>query len=148
MFCRNCGKEVSENAEICTGCGAKPRSGNSYCQSCGSKTDPIAEICINCGAKLAKAGLSSTNIEPNVAGLLCYLAGWLTGLIFIIIEKQNEFVRFHAVQSIIVFGGFTVIHVTLSVLQFIPYAGILFLIIQSLIGIFTFILWIFLMIKD
>jgi len=47
-------------------------------------------------------GKSSTGMQPNVAGLLCYLAGWITGLIFYLIEKENKFVRFHAMQSIIV----------------------------------------------
>jgi len=48
---------------------------------------------------------SSTGLESNVAGLLSYLVGWITGLIFFLIEQEDEFVRFHAMQSIIVFGA-------------------------------------------
>lgn len=44
---------------------------------------------------------SSTGMKENVAGLLCYPVGWITGLIFILIEKESRFVRFHATQSII-----------------------------------------------
>ncbi|MQY55153.1 MAG: hypothetical protein GH156_01060, partial [Dehalococcoidia bacterium] len=44
---------------------------------------------------------SGTGIEPNIAGLLCYVLGWVTGLVFFLIEKDDEFVRFHAMQSII-----------------------------------------------
>ena len=52
---------------------------------------------------------TSTGLQENVAGLLCYVLGWVTGLIFILIEKENKFVRFHAMQSIVTFGSITVI---------------------------------------
>ena len=41
-------------------------------------------------------GGTSTGIQANVAGLLSYVLGWISGLIFILIEKENKFVRFHA----------------------------------------------------
>ncbi|MGH8674928.1 MAG: DUF4870 domain-containing protein [Burkholderiales bacterium] len=63
---------------------------------------------------------TSTGMNQNVAGLLCYLAGWITGLIFFLIEKENRFVRFHAMQSIITFGSLTVLFM---VLGFIPFVG-------------------------
>ncbi len=63
---------------------------------------------------------TSTGLQPNVAALLAYLAGWITGLIFYLIEKENKFVRFHAMQSIVVFGAFTVLTI---VLTFIPVIG-------------------------
>jgi uncharacterized membrane protein len=37
-----------------------------------------------------------TGLQPNIAGLLCYLLGWITGIIFLIIEKEDKFVKFHA----------------------------------------------------
>ena len=84
---------------------------------------------------------TSTGLEENVAGLLCYLVGWITGLIFILIEKDNKFVRFHAMQSIIVFGIYTVV---VLILRFIPVVG---WIISTILGIIAFILWIILMVK-
>ncbi|MEE8194196.1 MAG: hypothetical protein V3T73_01680 [Dehalococcoidales bacterium] len=54
-------------------------------------------------------GKSSTGLDENVAGLLCYVLGWVGGLVFILIEPENKFVRFHAMQSIIVFGALNVI---------------------------------------
>ena len=65
-------------------------------------------------------GKTSTGMQPNVAGLLCYLVGFVTGIVFLIIEKENKFVRFHAMQSIIVFGGLFVLQIILS---FIPFIG-------------------------
>jgi uncharacterized membrane protein len=50
------------------------------------------------------AGAPTSGLAENVAGLLCYLLGWLTGLIFLLIDKR-PFVRFHAAQSIVVFGA-------------------------------------------
>jgi uncharacterized membrane protein len=47
--------------------------------------------------------VAAGGLQENVAGLLCYLVGWLTGLIFLLIDKR-PFVRFHAAQSIVVFG--------------------------------------------
>ncbi len=52
MYCRNCGKEISEVAEICIHCGARPLKGRKYCQNCGSEVKEEAEICIKCGVRL------------------------------------------------------------------------------------------------
>jgi uncharacterized membrane protein len=48
-------------------------------------------------------------MQPNVAAGWSYVFGWISGLIFFFLEKQNRFVRFHAMQSIIFFGGLTVL---------------------------------------
>jgi uncharacterized membrane protein len=84
---------------------------------------------------------SSTGLEANIAGLLCYVLGWVSGLVFILIEKQSNFVRFHAIQSIYVFGAITVAGI---VLGWIPVIG---MVIGSLIWVLGVILWIILMIK-
>lgn len=84
---------------------------------------------------------SSTSLEPNLAGLLCYLAGVITGVIFLIIEKENRFVRFHAIQSIMVF---VVIFVLSLVLSAIPLIGWLLSLLLSPVSL---VLWIFLMWK-
>ena len=54
-------------------------------------------------------GGSTTNLKPNVAGLLCYVGFWVTGIIFLIIEKKNKTVRFHAMQSLVTFGILNII---------------------------------------
>ena len=86
-------------------------------------------------------GKTSTVMEQNLAGLLCYVLGWITGIIFLLLEKDNRFVRFHAIQSIVVFGAFMVIEI---ILGFIPVIG---WILTSLLGILAFILWIVLMVQ-
>jgi len=84
---------------------------------------------------------SSTGMEENVAGLLCYLVGWLTGLIFFLIEKESKFVKFHAMQSIITFGALFII---IWILTFIPIIGWA---IASILCILEVVLWIVLMVK-
>ena len=90
---------------------------------------------------------TSTGLEANVAGLLCYVLGWVSGLVFILIEKENKFVRFHAVQSIVTFGSITVVSVVFAILAIIPYIGLVFGIISWIIGLLAFVLWIVLMVK-
>ena len=57
------------------------------------------------GGYQATAG---TGLDSNVAAALSYLLGWVTGIVFLLIEKEDDFVRFHAAQSIVVTGALTV----------------------------------------
>ena len=59
--------------------------------------------------KQTSEGDSTTGLKPNVAGLLCYVGIWVTGIIFLIIEKKNTLVRFHAMQSLVSFGILNII---------------------------------------
>ena len=62
-------------------------------------------------------------MQPNIEAGLSYVLGWVTGLIFFLVEKQNRFVRFHAMQSILFFGGLTVIRIILGVIGDFPVLG-------------------------
>ena len=90
---------------------------------------------------------TSTGLAENVAGLLCYVLGWVSGIVFLIIEPENKFVRFHAVQSIVTFGVITAISIVLSILGLIPFIGVVFDIANGIIGLLAFVLWIVLMVK-
>lgn len=82
---------------------------------------------------------SSTGLDPKVASLLCYLGGFVTGIIFLILEKQSRYVKLHAVQSIVVFASLVVLSILFSV---IPIIGWL---LGFLLAPVSFILWIGLM---
>jgi len=84
---------------------------------------------------------TSMGLDENIAGLLCYVVGWLTGIIFLVLEKENQFVRFHALQSILTFLPLSVIALLLG---WIPFVG---WVLAGLVWILTFILWIVLMFK-
>ena len=80
---------------------------------------------------------TSTGLAENVAGLLCYVLGWISGLVFLLIEKDNKFVRFHSRQSIIVFGILSIAGIILS---WIPFIG-------CVIWVLGLVLWIVLIVK-
>ena len=86
-------------------------------------------------------GKTSCGMQPNLAALLSYLLGFVSGIVFFIIEKENKFVRFHAMQSIITFGFLFVLGV---ILPFIPILGWMLI---PLLWIFNIVIWIILMIK-
>jgi uncharacterized membrane protein len=84
---------------------------------------------------------SSTGMEGNIAGALAYAFGWVSGVVFLIIEKDSRFVRFHAMQSILTSIAFGVVF---WILRFIPFIGWIFAMIIALLG---FGLWLLLMFK-
>ncbi len=87
-------------------------------------------------------GKTSLGMEANVAGLLSYLLGFITGIVFYVLEKENKFVRFHAMQSIVVFGA---LFVSMTVFGLIPGIGFL---LSNILGILSIILWVLLMVKS
>ncbi len=131
-FCCKCGSEVAAGAGFCRKCGQAQLGGAAVVQTTQS----------------AQSGMSE-----NVAAFLCYLVGWVTGIIFFLIDKR-PFVRFHAAQSIVVFGGLHVINIMLGILFG---AGMMFrggygafgvgAALYSLISLVGLILWILLMVK-
>lgn len=84
---------------------------------------------------------TSLGLEENIEGALAYLLGWLTGILFLLLEKESDFVRFHAMQSTITFLGIMIVS---FILGFIPFLG---WILGMLLGLVGFILWIVGMIK-
>jgi uncharacterized membrane protein/ribosomal protein L40E len=155
MFCPKCGVENTEGNKHCQKCGAalavetpKPTG---VCTKCGTKNAEGTKYCQNCGSMLdtqaRQVAGSTTSLEPNIAGLLCYVLGWITGLVFILIEKENKFVRFHAMQSIVTFGAFTILWIPLSIFVRLDILWGLFWVIELIVSILAFVLWIVLMVK-
>ncbi|HOX24640.1 MAG TPA: DUF4870 domain-containing protein [Candidatus Krumholzibacteria bacterium] len=84
---------------------------------------------------------SSTGLSENVAGALCYSLLWITGLIFLLVERSSGYVRFHAMQSLLVFGLISVAGV---VVQLLPGVGAF---LGGVLGLLAVVLWIVLMVK-
>jgi len=133
-----------------------------YCSKCGfSIENEEQKFCPQCGAAIQSnistppsAPASSSGMEDNIAGLLCYILGFITGIIFLILEPYNKrpFVRFHAFQSIFLSVACTVLSIALSIISGVFYfiswtLGMAFSLIWGLVGLGIFILWIFLMFK-
>jgi uncharacterized membrane protein len=83
--------------------------------------------------------VSSTGLKKETAGALAYVLGPITGVIFLVLEK-DPFVRFHAMQSIVVF-------VVLFALEWIMGVTIILAILVPLVGLAGFILWLMLIFK-
>ena len=101
------------------------------------------------GAQGGQYADSTMNMDPKTAAGLSYLGIWITGLIFFLMEKKNRFVRFHAMQSILFFGGISVLDFIFRIaIDFSP--GFLALglsCVSLLFGLVAFVGWIVLMIN-
>ncbi len=84
--------------------------------------------------------MTGMGMKARTAGWLSYLFGWVTGLIFFLLERENRFVRFHAAQSILFFGGLSIVQWLLSYLPFFSAIG-------GALGVVMFIGWIILMVN-
>jgi uncharacterized membrane protein len=98
--------------------------------------------------------VSAAGMEDNLAGALCYLLGFITGIVFLVLEpyNKNPFVRFHAFQSIFFSLGWIAISIALSIVFMIMGFALqglwfIFLPIRALIGLLGFLLWLFCMYK-
>lgn len=103
----------------------------------------------NVGATAGANGPTSMGMSANVAAGLSYLLGWVTGIIFFFAEKTNKFVRFNAMQSILFFGGLSVLDIVLRLVSgFSPgFLGLIFACVLGLINIGGFVGWIVLLIN-
>jgi uncharacterized membrane protein len=134
---------------FCSACGSDV-GGAAFCPKCGAAQGAAAAAPASApagGAPVASAGTSG--LEENVAGLLCYILGWVTGLIFFLIDKRS-FVKFHAAQSIALSIAMIVVYIAFGflfgMLSF-AHLGILAFALYPILGLFLFVLWIFLMYK-
>ncbi|MGQ9825604.1 MAG: zinc-ribbon domain-containing protein, partial [Desulfotomaculales bacterium] len=144
MFCSRCGKETAAGARFCGQCGepleaaatasavpsgrdssvaegvsAQNPPGGTGPSTAGPPASGAAGVtgsrqAAGAGWETPAAG-TQTGLQRNLAGLLCYVLGWLTGIIFYLVEK-DPFIRFHAVQSILTFGAFTAFYILISIL--------------------------------
>ncbi|GAC1587527.1 MAG: hypothetical protein NVS4B1_31110 [Ktedonobacteraceae bacterium] len=97
---------------------------------------------------VAAGGASTMDIQPNLAALLSYLFGAIGGLIFFLMEKKNRFVRFHAMQSILLSAGVIVVEIVLNILARVPIINFVSVcIVGPIFGLGVLALWIFLMVQ-
>ncbi|MBO8181980.1 MAG: DUF4870 domain-containing protein [Archaeoglobus sp.] len=78
---------------------------------------------------------TSVGLEENIEGALAYLLGFVTGIVFLLIEKESQFVRFHAMQSTVTFIVIFIVNVILGYIPFIGWA------LNSIVSLVALILW-------
>jgi uncharacterized membrane protein len=128
---------------FCGHCGAAVEAGRAYCGSCGK---PVGEAPRGAG----EAGA----LESNIAGALCYLLGFLTGIVFLVLDpyRNDRFVRFHAFQSIFYSVAVIVFWAVWSALLlpaifYIGFLAALAVMLTWLINLAIFLYWLLLMYK-
>jgi uncharacterized membrane protein len=139
-----------------------------FCPNCGTQVS--GRFCPNCGLDVASTtaapgtgGTSSSYVPPagagsfaapgltqNVASALCYLLGFITGIIFLVLRPYNKdrTVRFHAFQSIFLSVGLFVLDILLGIFSGIFYAahaGSLVRVLWLLYDLGVFVGWLYLM---
>jgi uncharacterized membrane protein len=133
----------------CPKCGSTISDDSSFCNVCGAAVTSAPPATPPNPAETANAGLSS-----NAAAALSYLLGLITGIIFLVLDpyKKDEFVRFHAFQSIFFNVALIVFSILWSMvagimLSILHILGALFGLIGGLIYLAFFVFWLFLMYK-
>ncbi len=149
-FCKNCGSAVE--GQFCAKCGTP--IGAPAAQGAATAAPPPAQPYAQPGAP-AQPVAAAGGMTDNVAGLLCYVLGLITGVLFLVIEpyKNNPFVRFHAFQSIF-FNLFAIaLSIVLSIVSGIIFAALPFSIwglwsmLTMLVWLAIFAVWVLLLIK-
>jgi uncharacterized membrane protein len=136
-FCPNCGTQVA--GTFCQNCGTSMAAGTT---PSGGPTPGGATPGYAPPQPLATA---SAGMSENVAGTLCYLVGFITGIIFLVIApyNQNKFIRFHAFQSIFLNVAYIVAWILVGFLTVVTHGiGIL---LYPLVGLGFFVLWLYMM---
>lgn len=92
--------------------------------------------------------MTKTDTNRNIVAALSYFLGFITGVIILLVEKEDKYVRFHAMQSIVIFGGLFVLNLILSIVfGSLSFLGAVVNIINTLITVASVIIWIVSMIK-
>ena len=142
MHCTRCGTQMIDNSGFCQNCGQA-----SSTQGAGMVGQPATGAAVMSSAQTSTA----TALQPNIAGLLCYILGFVTGIFFLVAEpyRRDAFVRFHAYQSIFLSVGGIVLRFALGMLlSFTPWTlWSLISTMSSLVSLALFLLFLLLMYK-
>ena len=128
---------------FCTNCGTEVAGG--FCPNCGTPVAGMANPGPGAGAGAAASAAPAQALGTNLASALCYLLGFITGIIFLVLSpyNQNKTIRFHAFQSIFLNVGVFAFYVLWGMFTFVTH-GLAFLF-YPLFGLFFFVLWLYLM---
>jgi uncharacterized membrane protein len=142
-FCASCGAEVS--GRFCQKCGAAVGAGPAPGPVPGAQPLPPPQ---------APSVSPSVGMTDNMAGALCYLIGFVTGILFLVLApyNQNREIRFHAFQSIFLNIAWVALWIVITIVlipfRLIPFLGLFIaILLQSVLGLGGFILWLYMMFK-
>jgi uncharacterized membrane protein len=143
-FCANCGAEVS--GRFCQKCGA-PVAGAGATPETTPSPSPLPSATPSIGS-------ASIGMTDNLAGALCYLFGFITGILFLVLApyNQNREIRFHAFQSILLNVAWVIVWVVVTIValafRIIPFLGLFIsVVLHFAIGLGGLFLWLYMMFK-
>jgi len=148
-FCANCGAAVMEGTAFCAGCG-KPVGASNHPVAVAQLASAGAQAAVQ--PPVANAQPVSSGLTSNVAAALAYVLGFITGIVFLVLEpyKHDRFVRFHAMQSILYSAAGLVFRIAWSILvnilmSFTVWTGVVLVPIGLVISLGLFVFWLYLM---
>ncbi|MEV4156585.1 DUF4870 domain-containing protein [Nocardia salmonicida] len=90
----------------------------------------------------------SAGLDKKTSAILSYALGWLTGIVFLFVGKNDPDVKFHAAQSIIFFGAVSVLNIVLSIVgSLLGALGIIFSLAGLVLAVFAVVVWIMAMVR-
>lgn len=159
-FCSTCGSSLPDGSVACPACGATQGAAAPYTPPApppgpapGYAAGPAPGYTPGYTAAPMAPPVAAGGLQPNVAGALAYLVGFITGIIFLVIDpfKNDRFVRFHAFQSIffhLTWIGFWIAWTIVGIVLGAVSHGLFFIIqvpVHLLIWLGGFCLWLYLM---
>ena len=148
-FCANCGAALTQETGFCGSCGKPVGASNhpvAVAQFASAGTQTVVQPAVG-NAQPVSSGLTS-----NVAAALAYVLGFITGIVFLVLEpyKHDRFVRFHAMQSILYSAAGLVFRVAWSILvnilmSFTVWTGVVLVPIGLVLSLGLFVFWLYLM---
>jgi len=115
MYCSQCGAENTDTSAFCRQCGVALRQPQAPTKLDNAPQPTPAPV-----TQTEPSDVIAISSPSRIAGVICYLFGWISGIIFLLVARKNEFIRFHAWQSTITF-------IILTVLIFIFHNIVIFL---------------------
>ncbi len=157
-FCIHCGNPLTvEGARFCNKCGAAvtptqpPQEAPVVTPPPPYQTPPSYQSPPGYQYPQYQGQASAGGLQPNIAGLLCYVLGLITGIVFLVLDPYNKdrFVRFHAFQAIFFHVAWIVLVIASSIISSVLPWGLGFLgsLIFLAVSLGGFLLWLYLMYK-
>src|SRR3989338_10929266 len=100
----------------------------------------------------ATGGGKGTGLAPNIASLLCYICMPITSIIFMLLDKENKDVQFHAWQGTTFGVGYIVVIIAIEILSallgaVVSFVGVIVGLLVPVIGLVAFVVWIICLVK-
>jgi uncharacterized membrane protein len=148
-FCANCGGALTQETGFCGSCG-KPVGASNHSVAVAQFASAGPQIAVQ--PAVGNAQPVSSGLTSNVAAALAYVLGFITGIVFLVLEpyKHDRFVRFHAMQSILYSAAGLVFRIAWSILvnilmSFTVWTGVVLVPIGLVISLGLFVFWLYLM---